>query len=107
MKTNTILFFILIFSCKVLSNVNNTIEAKKLTDNIVNAVNKNHIKIYNQISNQAPSLNKSVFFLAMQGYDKIKIQYPSVKPVITLIDYSLPSHKKRLWVIDLLNNTVK
>jgi hypothetical protein len=56
---------------------------------------------YIEIDGEKPSLE--VFELAMTGYDQI-IESHATKEIITIIDFSLPSSEKRLWVIDLKNN---
>lgn len=52
---------------------------------------------------------ENVFLMAMKGWQKMKNNFKS--PVITVIDFSLPSTQKRLWIIDtekseVLLNTV-
>ena len=41
----------------------------------------------------------SVLELAFEGYEKLEKELKN--PVVTLIDFSLPSTEKRLWIIDL------
>ena len=49
------------------------------------------------------ALNKNVFDLAFKGYEKLKKagQLPSESHLLTVVDFSLSSNKKRMWVIDL------
>ena len=56
---------------------------------------------YDEIEGEKPSLE--VFEYAMAGYNQI-IESHTTKEIITIIDFSLPSSEKRLWVIDLKNN---
>ena len=61
-------------------------------------------KIANKTSNLKPSLAK----LAIEAFynaKKLGISISS-KPIITIIDYSLPSTQKRLWVLDINQNKV-
>lgn len=61
------------------------------------------------VKNNAEIPQENVFLMAMTGWQKMKSQFNS--PVITVIDFSLPSTQKRLWIIDtergeVLLNTV-
>ncbi len=50
---------------------------------------------------------EEVFSIALQGFTNLKIISGAVKKqVLTIIDFSLPSNEKRLWVIDLKNKKV-
>ncbi len=53
---------------------------------------------------QAQGLRPEVLELALTAYQKAWQQGDTRKQVITVIDYSLPSNQKRLWVIDLSSN---
>lgn len=61
-----------------------------------------YAEIYRNISpkNNKPSLES--FEKAMIGFDKLKQEHTLNNPnIITIIDLSLPSTKKRLWIINL------
>ena len=53
------------------------------------------------LSNKAPQLNKKVLKLALTAYKNANIKGVVKKPMLTVIDYSLPSNKQRMWVFDL------
>lgn len=56
------------------------------------------------LSNQAPHLNRSVLRLALSAYKKAQTKGVAKKPLLAVIDYSLPSSKQRLWIFDLRRN---
>jgi hypothetical protein len=48
-----------------------------------------------------------VFSLALQGFNNLKSEPGQVKKdILTVMDFSLSSNEKRMWVIDLKNNKV-
>ncbi len=53
------------------------------------------------LSHVAPSLNKNVLKLALVAYDKARHNGTVKKSMLTVIDYSLPSSKQRMWIFDL------
>lgn len=55
------------------------------------------------LSPKAPQLNKQVLKLALTAYQNAAKRGAVKKPVLTVIDYSLPSNKQRMWVFDLRN----
>src|SRR5690606_8548325 len=48
-------------------------------------------------------INYKAFEQALQGFEQIN---PKISHVITIIDFSLPSTKKRMFVLDLVNKKV-
>ncbi len=54
-----------------------------------------------QLSQKAPQLNRKVLKLALTAYKKASEKGAVKKPVLTVIDYSLPSNKQRMWIFDL------
>ena len=57
----------------------------------------------NHLASKAPALNKHVLKLALAAYQKASIKGTVKKPVLTVIDYSLPSSKQRMWIFDVRN----
>ena len=46
------------------------------------------------------------FSKALQGFRKLKESGKVSKELLTIVDYSLPSTVKRLWIIDVKTNTI-
>lgn len=49
----------------------------------------------------APQLDKKVLKMALVAYNKASDKGAVKKPVLTVIDYSLPSSKQRMWIFDV------
>jgi hypothetical protein len=55
----------------------------------------------------APELNPKVLKLSLTAYNHARDVGLDKQGILTIIDYSLPSAKRRLWVIDVNNGDVK
>lgn len=64
-------------------------------------VNLNTSTQLQHLSRKAPQLNKRVLKMALSAYNKASAKGAVRKPVLTVIDYSLPSSKQRMWIFDL------
>lgn len=63
--------------------------------------------IYNALdANQMAMPNFECFSKALKGFNRLKEMGKVQKEFLTIVDYSLPSTEKRLWVIDTKNNKV-
>jgi hypothetical protein len=64
-------------------------------------------RVYNNLSHSNFALPKlESFQKAMLGFYELKKKGIFKKDILTLIDFSLSSNEKRLWVIDLSTNTI-
>ncbi|QLH43528.1 MAG: murein L,D-transpeptidase catalytic domain family protein [Coxiellaceae bacterium] len=56
---------------------------------------------------KAPNLNPNVVRLALKAYDcALLLGYKNPKQILTIIDYSLPSTQKRMWVVNVQTKQV-
>lgn len=54
-------------------------------------------RVYDELDLAKAGLHKNVFEYALHGWEKIASQ----KPILSIVDLSQPSNKKRLYVVDL------
>lgn len=74
---------------------------------LVDGVDSNVENIYNNLRASSYELPKFESFKeALDGFYKLKAQGLVGKNIITLIDFSLSSNTKRLWVIDLDSSSI-
>jgi len=65
------------------------------------------VSVYDSLRLNLAGLNRRAFELAQQGYEKLKEQGALLNDnIISIIDFSLPSTEKRLYVVDLRNYQV-
>ncbi|RUT69354.1 hypothetical protein D0817_16045 [Flavobacterium cupreum] len=90
----------------------NTIELKKVTTKSIAKVEKLTIdskieNVYSTLKTNNCSLPElKTFSEALKGFYLLKERGVVQKDILTLIDFSLSSNTKRLWVIDLTTNTI-
>ena len=53
------------------------------------------------LSREAPALDRKVLRLALAAYQTAATKGAVKKQILTVIDYSLPSNKQRMWIFDL------
>lgn len=99
------LFFVLLLMS--FTNLpNNTNSKKNTTAASAKSVSKN-ASIYNQLDANSLALpNFECFSAALDGFHLLKEKGLIQKNILTLVDFSLSSNAKRLWVIDLDRNVV-
>lgn len=70
--------------------------------------NQHITEIYDSAKLSAASLDFEVFKKALTGYYHLKGDYKvsSDKQVISIVDFTKPSSKKRLWIVDLENRKI-
>jgi hypothetical protein len=78
-----------------------------ITSVTISSVDSKVETIYNNLnSNQFNLPNLESFKEALKGYYSLKERGLIHKDILTLVDFSLSSNVKRLWVIDLSTNTI-
>lgn len=94
------LFFVVLFmSFTSLPSKTNSL---KFDDLAATSSASRNASIYNELDANSFTLpNFDCFSLAMNGFQKLKERGIIQKNILTLVDFSLSSNKKRLWVIDL------
>ncbi|MDP3559818.1 MAG: murein L,D-transpeptidase catalytic domain family protein [Legionellaceae bacterium] len=58
------------------------------------------------LSHSAPRINKNMLKMALTAYNKASLKGKVKKPILTVIDYSLPSNRQRMWVFDMKKETL-
>lgn len=80
----------------------NTVSSLNVTNFVPSA-----ISVYDSLRLNLAGLNRKAFEYAQQGYEKLKEQGVILNDhIISIIDFSLPSTEKRLYVVDLKNYQV-
>ena len=65
------------------------------------STNINAQQAFQHLHHVAPSLSQSALKSALHAYQKAASQHLVRKPYLTVIDYSQPSSKQRMWIFDL------
>ena len=98
-----LLLFFMSFAPKATNNTDPKLMASDAENNIAarieivyNSLDANHFAL--------PQIN--CFKKAMEGFYVLKQKGLIQKDILTVIDFSMSSTKKRLWVIDLSSNTI-
>ena len=103
-KIFSLIAFVLLTS---FSNVPNKNLATSFPTESVKPTVSRVVSVYNELnSNSFTSPSFESFSIALEGFYKLKRNGQVTKDILTLIDFSLSSNSKRLWVIDLTNNKV-
>lgn len=101
-------FLVLFLSLNIVSfNLHNTAEKNKVAVVSKSKVLSASELIYNNLIVNEYELPKfEVFSEALNGFYLLKQKGLIQKDIITVIDFSLSSNSKRLWVIDLATNSI-
>lgn len=98
---------ILLFFLMSFHSIDSKITSPKLTENTTATFEKKAEEIYHRLNTNNLALPKMESFLeALKGFYLLKEKGLIQKNILTLVDFSMSSNLKRLWVIDLTTNTV-
>ena len=63
-------------------------------------------RLTDRLAGAAPSIEPQVLAIALKAYEHALLLGQTASSILTLIDYSLPSTEKRLWVLDVNRGTL-
>ncbi len=69
----------------------------------ISSININSTKL-SKLQSQAPEIKKTALQDALIAYKNVEKQHLIKKPILTVIDFSVPSNKPRLWIFNLVSN---
>ena len=102
-------FLPLLLTVVLLSSFTNTYNTKANLNKIIVSVEEDVeiLTLYKIFTNQNASMPQlESFSNAIKGYSKLKEQGKIKNETLTIIDFSLSSTAKRLWVLDMTTNKV-
>ncbi len=75
--------------------------ADGMDDGVFEEVPVGYMDTYRHLIQRAPSLDPTVLTLGLRAFASAEARGQAKRKRLTIIDYSLPSTRKRLWVFDL------
>lgn len=83
------------------------LNSKNFASTTLTDFDRKAVSVYNNLNANNMALPKQTCFAnALKGFYELKEKGLIKKDILTLIDFSLSSNTKRLWVIDLATNTI-
>lgn len=100
------ILFLFLLSFKPMTVTENN-DPKLLAANAKASLELKVKNLYNSLDVKSFSMPKlEPFSKALEGYYQLKERGVIQKDILTIVDFSLSSTQKRLWVIDMVTNTV-
>jgi len=100
------ILFLFLLSFKPMTVTENN-DPKLLAANAKASLELKVKNLYNSLDVKSFSMPKmECFSKALEGYYQLKERGIVQKDILTIVDFSLSSTQKRLWVIDMITNTV-
>ncbi len=98
--------FLLFFMSFTTKDINNS-KSRLVVGNTNNTISEKIEIVYNSLDSKHFALPQiECFKKALEGFYSLKQKGLIQKDIITIVDFSLSSTKKRLWVINLATNTI-
>lgn len=90
------------------TNQTSSTTPKLMAARSASAIETKAASVYGQLHSATISVLPKMesFTKALEGFYSLKAQGKITKDILTLVDFSLSSNTKRLWVIDLSTNTI-
>lgn len=102
-----IVVFVLFSFTENLMNTHKNITKTKIVSVVKSTIDSKVESVYNTLqSNQFELPNEVCFCEALKGFYSLKEKGIVKSNILTLVDFSLSSNVKRLWIIDLSSNLV-
>ncbi len=102
-----VLFFMMSFSITNIKTESPEPNKQLTTAELAPTFEENVASVYAQLQSNNLALPKlESFSQALEGFYEMKEKGVVTKDILTLIDFSLSSNTKRLWIIDLSTNTI-
>ena len=80
---------------------------KTAVSNVISSIDSKIQLVYNSLqANQFQLPKEECFAEALKGFYELKEKGLIKRDILTLVDFSLSSNAKRLWIIDLSTNEV-
>ncbi|HKO75914.1 MAG TPA: murein L,D-transpeptidase catalytic domain family protein, partial [Flavobacterium sp.] len=89
------------------TNINKIATNKKNIPNVISSIDSKIQLVYNSLQvNQFQLPKEECFAEALKGFYELKEKGLIKRDILTLVDFSLSSNAKRLWIINLSTNEV-
>ncbi|MDR6844058.1 murein L,D-transpeptidase catalytic domain family protein [Flavobacterium granuli] len=103
----TLFTFVLLSFTGNTTNTTKTVTKKAAVSNVLSNIDSKIQLVYSSLhSNQFQLPKEECFAEALKGFYELKEKGLIKRDILTLIDFSLSSNAKRLWIIDLSTNEV-
>lgn len=102
-----VVVFVLFSFTENIINTPKNIKKNKIVSVVKSSIDVKIVNVYNALqSNKFELPNQLCFCEALKGFYSLKERGIIKNNILTLVDFSLSSNEKRLWVIDLSSNMV-
>ncbi len=100
-KLTTILLLSSITSLACLGSSDAFAQGESHQFSAMNTLRHYQQELVSKLKSENPNLSKGAIIAGFRAYQHLRTQGKDAKHLLTVIDYTLPSDQKRLWVIDM------